>query len=373
MFKKTQQTINKLISDKLFNGAVIKITKNNQEIFHQEYGYNDLENNILMRKDNIFLLYSMSKPITVAAALILVQRNQLSINDSVQKFYPKFNKNITIKNLLTMTSGVTYFWDYSNASNQLKDIKQKIEKDNISLQEFCELMSEIDWELLPNEHWQYGLNLDILGGIIESITNQSFASFLDENIFKPLEMKDTAFYIVDESRHTIVYDMIANENHNMLRANRNWSWMLPNKVKIPNAAFGGHGIFSTTNDYAKFLNMLLTGKHQDKQILNTSLIKEMSSDQIFDLKGEFNEKSKFISDYTYGYGVRVRIKNELTPLTEVGEFAWDGALGSASIVDPKNQITVSFMVSSFPGSNRIVQKELFGAIYEDLRNNHTIK
>ncbi|PPE05010.1 hypothetical protein EELLY_v1c06980 [Entomoplasma ellychniae] len=372
IFNKTQKTINKLITEKVFHGAVIKIVKDNKELFFDAFGYNDFENNVIMKKDNIFSLYSMSKPITVVAALILQERKQLCLEENIQKYYPNFSKVITIKQLLTMTSGLTYFWDQNKSTLELQKIKKKIEEENITLQEFCQLVSKIELEYNPGQDWHYGLSLDILGGIIEKITNMKFQDFVLKEIAKPLKMNDTDFEINDLSRKTVVYASLLNETQNILKPNHNWSWMLAKHSLKTNAAFGGHGIFSTTDDYSKFLNSLLVSKHHNQHLISTASIKEMSSDQIGDLKTIFNQRSSFNSDYTYGYGVRVRLKNKNLPLTEIEEFGWDGALGSFGIVDPVNNITITFMISTFPGNNKLVRNWMWEAIYEDLRNSKII-
>lgn len=364
-WKNTESKINDFINNKLFNGIVIKITKDNQEVYFNNFGYSNLEENLLIKKDNIFALYSMTKPVTVVACLLLIQRGLLSLEDRINKFYSNFNSEITIKQLLNMTSGLTYFWNNSDSGKEIKDAFDKVENANITLQEFCEIVSHANVISKPGEQWHYGVSLDIIGGIIEKITNQSFSGFLKDNIFEPLNMKDTGFFIKDVNRKTEVYDFFKTMQGNKLILNKSFHFLMPFTDKQPLACLGGSGLFSTANDYSNFLNFLIDGKINGFQFLEKKLLDEMRSDQLKDKKETF--KWTFNKDYSYGYGVRVRLKNELFPLTEIGEFGWDGALGSAGLVDIKNKVTMTFLSSSYPGKNKIIQTELFDAVYKDLR------
>ncbi|ATZ21428.1 serine hydrolase domain-containing protein [Mesoplasma tabanidae] len=370
-WKNTTSKLTEFINKKLFNGLVIKITKDNKEIFFQNFGYSNYENKKAIKEDNIFALYSMTKPITVVACLLLIQRNQLSFEDSINKFYKEFDKQIKIKHLLNMTSGLTYFWNNSESGKEIKNAFDLVENENISLQKFCEKISKIKVISQPGSEWHYGVSLDIIGGVIEKVSNQKFEDFLEENLFSILEMKDTAFYVKDFKRKTDVYEFKKTIKGNELNLNKNFHFLMPFIDKQPLASLGGNGLFSTANDYAKFLNFLIDGKINGIQYLEIDLLDKMRNDQLKQIKDTF--KWTFNNDYSYGYGVRVRMKNELNPLTETGEFGWDGALGSAGLVDPKNNITMTFLSSSYPGNNKIIQTELFGAVYKDLRELDIIK
>ncbi|ATI73858.1 serine hydrolase domain-containing protein [Mesoplasma florum] len=370
-WKNTENKLNEFIDNKLFNGVVLKITNENKTIYFNSFGYSNLEEEVKMNNDNIFALYSMTKPITVIACLLLIQRGLLSFEDKICDFYSDFNEEIKIKHLLNMTSGLTYFWNNSESGKEIKDAFDLVENENISLQNFCEKISKAKVISKPGAEWHYGVSLDIIGGIIEKISNQGFNDFVNENILAPLEMQDTAFYIKDLNRKTQVYEFKKTIDGNKLVSNKDFHFLMPFTNKQPAASLGGSGLFSTADDYSKFLNFLIDGKINGIQYLESELLEEMRSDQLKDIKETF--KWTFNKDYSYGYGIRVRLRNELDPLTEIGEFGWDGALGSAGLVDPKNNITMTFLSSSYPGNNRIVQTELFGAVYKDLRELNIIK
>ncbi|ASZ08972.1 serine hydrolase [Mesoplasma chauliocola] len=370
-WKNVNLKINEFIDNRLFNGAIIKITKDNEEIYFNNFGYANIEEKKILKKDNIFALYSMSKPITVVACLLLMQRNLLTLEDPLNKYFPNFNSNIKIKHLLNMTSGLTYFWNNSDSGKQTKAAFDEVVEQNITLKEFCEKISLAPIISEPGKEWHYGVSLDILGGVIEKITNEKFSKFLQENIFDPLEMNDTAFYIKDLNRKTPVYEFTKTIDGNKLAINEDFHFLMPFSNEEPNACLGGSGLFSTANDYAKFLNFLIDGKIGEIQFLDFDLLEQMRTDHLINNKETF--KWSFNKDYSYGYGVRVRLKNELFPLTEIGEFGWDGALGSAGLVDIKNKITMTFLSSSYPGNNKIVQTELFDAVYKDLRGLKIIK
>ncbi|WP_244166535.1 serine hydrolase domain-containing protein [Mesoplasma tabanidae] len=358
--------IKEFISKGLYPGAVVKIDVDGVNLYHSSFGYNDIENMKPMSINQIFPIYSMTKPIVIIAALLLVQEKLISLDTKICNYYSKFNKKIKLKNLLNMTSGIPYSWNSKNYENELLKIEELIESDNFTLNEICEMISEIPIQIEPGEEWIYGMNIDILGGIIEKISGMSLSNFLKQKILIPLDMKDTDFKITDSNRKAIKYSYNVETSNRRLYRDEYYHYLMPKCFdKTPKCCLGGSGLFSTAEDYNKFLNFLLTGKIKGKQYLNKKWLNEMSTNQIPKLR---NQKIFDLNeDYRFGYGIRVRVKNENFPLTEIGEFGWGGILGTSSLVDPKNKIVMSFMVSVYPGNNSIVENELFYALYKDLK------
>ncbi|AGR40793.1 serine hydrolase domain-containing protein [Spiroplasma taiwanense] len=386
-FYNTNQKINELIEKKYFTGAVLKVAKHGEIIFENEYGINDVDKNTKMKDNLIFRAYSMTKPVTVVAALILVDRKIININDKVSKYLPEFEnvlvlkeqnsketentkKDLRIWNLLTMTSGITYAGNKNDTQLQTSFLLKEFHKKNngkyMNYETFIKLLSKIPLSFNPGENWRYGLSIDVLAAIIEKVSNKNFRDFVKEEIFDKLEMNDSDFYLKDKNREACVYNWTLNENDQVeLTKVENFNFFIQDYEKVPPMPMGGAGLFTTAKDYLNFLNFLIDGKDKKQnQLLSMNLIRDMSSNQLGDLKKNFiwtlNE------DYSYGYGVRVRIKNNLYPKTELGEFGWDGLLGSTGLVDPKNGITMCLMLSSKPGHNKLIESEFFEALYNDL-------
>ncbi|AUM62580.1 serine hydrolase domain-containing protein [Spiroplasma monobiae] len=364
MFENLERKINNLIEKNLYPGMVVKIDQDGKEIFHKAFGFNDIKKKIKMEKDTIFPIYSTTKLITVVGAFLLIQEGNLNIDESVSKFYPKFNNDITIRNLMNMTSGVTYNWNAEENKSAIISIEKLIEEDSLTIHEIIDKLSDIPTKIIPGSEWVYGMNTDILGGIIEKVSNLKLSDYLREKIFTPLKMFDTDFKINDLKRKAIKHNLFVNNEENILIPSYDFHWLMPEKLdEVPNCCLGGSGVFSTAKDYNKFLNFLLDGKIDGKVVLEKKYLNEITSNQISHLKDA--KVWDFNSDYSYGYSVRVRTKNELYPLTEIGEWGWDGILGNSTLVDPLRKLTMTLMVSVFPANNILIQTEIFEALYKD--------
>lgn len=370
-FNNVEQVITSFMDRKLFKGAVIRICKNKETIYSKSFGYNDQSNTVLLNGNEIFRAYSMTKPLTAFAVLLLVDKGLINLNDDISKYIPSFkDKNITIWNLLTMTSGITYSGNKSNTQIQIKSILDQWMKEKRDLEWLCDQLSQVELLFEPGKGWYYGLSLDIVSRIIEVVTNKTYRDFIKEEIFNKFEMFDSDFYLFDPKREANVFKWTFVNDKPNLELVKDFNFLIQDIYQLPVCPMAGAGLFTTADDYSKFLNVLLDGKFKDQQVISHSLLQEMKSDQLSknNLKQFF--KWNLNADYSYGFGVRVRIKNELYPLTEVGEFGWDGLLGSSGLVDSKNKITSTIMLSSYPGHNSTVESEFFDALYKDLRNNN---
>ncbi|QHX36345.1 serine hydrolase [Spiroplasma sp. BIUS-1] len=385
-FENTINKIKEIVDKKFFMGATLKINKDKQNIFSYNYGINDVEIKSEMNEDLIFRAYSMTKVITTVAFLILVDKKKVSLKDPLYKFFPEFKnmkviskedntkvvdceKEILMEHLLTMTSGFTYFGNRSLTQKLVTELLQKFKIKNnntfMNYEDFMKELSNIPLEFEPGTSWRYGLSLDVIAAVIEKISNQSFRDFVNENIFVPLEMNDSDFYLKDKSREAKVYEWTLVDDKNHLKKVEDFDFLIQEINKVPNMPMGGAGLFTTVKDYSNFLDFLLDGKdRKGNQLLSKEVLLEMTKDQIKELRKNFIWTTN--KDYSYGYGVRVRVENTLYPLTEVGEFGWDGLLGSTGLVDPKNKITMCLMLSSKPGHNKLIESEFFDALYKDL-------
>lgn len=383
-FKNSELKIQEIIDKNFFTGAVMEVWKDKQKIYSNSFGIDDIDSSAPMTEDKIFKAYSMSKPLTVLGFLKLVDKKLVDVNDLVSKYLPEYaelnvlddvtsktfskaSNQLTIFNLLTMTSGITYHGNKNETQILTGELLQSWSKQkNNNLRSFAKELSKIPLLFEPGTNWNYGLSIDIIGAIIEVISSKSLEQYMHDEIFEPLKMSDTGFMCFDKERLAKVYMWTFKEDGNVLKkASDNFHPFVENEFELSKTLFAGAGIYTTASDYSKFLNVLLDGKIIEGQVfISENLISEMRSEQLRELREYFNWNLN--EDYSYGYGVRVRTKNISYPITVEGEFGWDGMLGSTGLVDPINKLTMTLMVSSFPGHNKLIETEFFESFYKDV-------
>ena len=331
---------------KVFGSAYCVIQEDNV-IYKNCFGTTSVDNAEAVTENTLFRLASMTKPITAIATLILVDRGQLSLSDKVSDYLPEFkdihikhiinNKeedfgkvknDITIRHLLTHTSGV--------GSNDTKSQKMTDEdRKNIdnTVKYHCE--AGVDFE--PGTKQQYSGTgaFDVLVKIIEKITRTDYLTFLNSEIFEPCEMVNTTFAPTKEQWKQVI------AMHNKVDGKNSVAQMNENCVffSYPCTHYlGGAGLVSTLDDYAKFAKMLLNnGKTPKKQILTEETLRLLHT--------PFVSEEIMPSNERWGLGVRVIVREEYKTLP-VGSFGWSGAYGSHFWIDPTNKVAAVFMKNS---------------------------
>ena len=387
----------KHIEKGLCNGAEWKITSKNK-VYHDSVGFRDIDKQKKFNKDLFFRIWSMTKPIVSLATMQLVEKNYLSLNHTIDKFLPQFktikilNKNSndinetfssgnipTIKQLLLHTAGFTY-----NSNNNA--IGEEYEKNKIfhsgdrSLEEEIESISKLPLLFEPGTQWHYSVSIDILARILEIITKDKLINILKENIFNPLDMNATNFFIEEGQNKNLVDTYEFSKQYNKIqnlsldsRKLINYFYPLNNR----NYSRGGHGLFSTTEDYSKFAYMLIDGKNtKGKEIINLETLIRMRTNNldksVFPLEitsvNTIKDK-KYINDlegYGWGLGFRVLMKNsDNNPHGRIGEFGWSGYASTYFLVDPTNQISAVLMMQIIDGE-RILKQDFYDSIFRNL-------
>ena len=398
MFEKELNSLfETMILKNYFQGIQWSIKKDNIS-YAGKVGFMDLDNKDPIREDSIYRIWSMTKPIVAIATMILVERGQIDLEDPIESYLPQAkklkvlqNKNnnevlldlersIKIKDLLLHTAGFSY--------NFLNDpIGKEYEKNKIFHSENSLLKNEVEkiltFPLLyqPGKNWVYSVSIDVLAYIIEIITNKSISLFLEENIFKPLGMKDTFYFVEENKRHRIMSSYEYIQKSNELKKISYKSQTI-NNYGYPQGntqyARGGHGLFSTIYDYMKFANMLLSGegKNQEK-ILDTKYLKLVNQNYIkpdlFPLEinsmggNKFNDIPNDLLPYGWGLGFRVMINKEKNNnLGSLGEFGWSGAAATYFLVDPSKNITAVLMTQVLQ-ANPILKKLFYEFIYNNFK------
>lgn len=337
-------------------GVSLLVLKNGEELCHVREGYADIEAGKPLRRDSIFRLYSQSKPVTAAAAMILVDRGILDLMAPVDQYLPGFaNPRVveadgTIRpairtpwviELLGMTSGLCY--PDVDAAGQYAarvfdaDHAEIAAGGGMSTLEFCNRLGEQPLAFEPGTRWRYGTSADILGAVIEAATGKRFSDFLREELFEPLGMKDTAFWVPEEKRDRLVtcYRRVPGglEKFSSLHL------AVGQYDREPAFESGGAGLVSTLDDYAAFARMLMNGgKAEDRRILSEAAVRYMTTPQ---LSGSVR-KDVWDSLGGYNYSCLMRVcdhPGRAAMFTVKNEYGWDGWLGTYFANLPEQKIT----------------------------------
>lgn len=344
-------------------GVNCMVMQHGKELCYYEAGYRDKAAGKKMTRDTIFRLYSMTKPVTSAAVMILLQEGKIDLLDPVSRYLPGFKeqyvidkgivypvvKPMTIQNLLNMTSGLVYLGEGNAAEvrcGQLIDeIIAKLDTDQaLTTVEIANRVGQLPLAFQPGENWQYGLSADILGAIVEVVSGMRFGEFLEKRIFAPLGMNDTAFYVPQEKQDRLskVYralpEGLAEEHFSHLGIRNGMD-------RQPAYEAGGAGLASTIDDYAKFNQMLLhKGSYNGVQILTPHTVQFMTTAHVTAKQQRGVDTWESLAGYTYGNLMRILDRPEqAVGFGSKGEYGWDGWLGTYMMNDPAHELTFLMM------------------------------
>jgi CubicO group peptidase (beta-lactamase class C family) len=336
-------------------GSVVLISKNDKIIYHEAFGFSDIDNQIPMKTNSIFRIASQTKFITATAIMMLQERGELVITENVSKYIPEFketfvakksddgysiepaDREITIKDLLTHTSGVGYGFGIASKVWEEAGIQGFYLIDrNESIVETVKKIAKLPHEAHPGDQYVYGYSSDILGAVVEIVTGNSLDTFLKENLFDPLEMIDTSFYLPDSKKDRLTTVYIYSEDNGLKRAPYKGTFDSQGSHYIdgPKKSFsGGAGLLSTSSDYYNFLLMILNeGKYENLQILSRKSIEIMTKDNL----------TEGIFPYAgMGHGLGVQVVNnraKLSVLGSNGELIGGGAYRTEYWIDSQEDL-----------------------------------
>ncbi len=375
--------LQELVSSGFTAGVSAYVERGGQPIYRGMAGLADIGSGAPIRDDTIFRVFSMSKVITVVSALILFERGLYRMYDPISKFIPAFknprvyetgadgkpfarpaSREILIRDLFTMTSGIPYGGTASETEKQMQKVMRRGEKNGKTptTVEVAELVAKIPLEFDPSAHWKYGFSLDIIGALVCVLSGKTLGEFMREEILDPLGMTDTGFFVPDEKRARLASMYPAGPDGTIKP--------VPVGEPVPSAApafeSGGGGMTSTVSDYAAFTRMLLTGKTPSgRQILSRKTIDLMRADHLTPV-----QKTDYNWDTQHGYGYGLGVRTLLSPAVagcsgSVGEFGWDGYAGTWMCVDPTEDHIAVFMTQRAPGGH-VLSVPLFKAAFYSL-------
>ena len=377
--------VNSYISKGWINGVVTIVVKDGQVVQHKGYGYSDAASKKPMDKNSIFRIASQTKAIVSAGVLILYDEGKLSLNDPVSKYIPEFahetvldkfnaadtsyttvpaKRDITIKDLLTHTSGLDYpgiGGDNMKAIYAKAHIPSGLGEFKETLLDRMQALGKLPLAHQPGEKWTYGLNTDLLGCVIEVVSGMNLEDFLRKNIFEPLSMNDTWFNLPREKfdRLTTVYS--EDSLNHVIVWSKDYFGIDPDYPKFNKHYFsGGAGLSSTAYDYAVFLQMIMNGgNYNGKQILSRRTVDMMLSPQLdFSFNGTDN----------FGLGFEiVTDKGAAGGSRNKGSFAWGGFFGTTYWADPKEHLICLLMTQQTPDSHGEISTKFEQLVYASLK------
>ena len=353
---KMERCLRQAVDNREAAGLTLLIRKEGKDLCYASAGMADIASGKPVERDSIFRLYSQSKPITAAAAMILADRGLLDLQTEVDRYLPGFRNPLVIApdgkvsgtyrapwilELLGMTAGLSY--PDADAAGQAaarvfeeneKEIRQGGGMDTVT---FCNRLGEQPLAFMPGTGWRYSTCADVLGAVIEVVSGKRFGQFLQEEIFDPLGMKDTGFWVPEEKRDRLVTCYRRTEGG--LEPFSSLHLAVGQYDRGPAFESGGAGLVSTLDDYAAFGEMLMNGgEYQGKRILSRAAVEYMTSSQL--RENVRQQMWDSLGGYNYSCLMRVCDQPGACPLyAEKGEYGWDGWLGTYFINLPREGIT----------------------------------
>ena len=360
------------VDQKQIAGIVTILARHGKVVDYRSYGQRDMAAGAPMTKDVIFRDYSMTKPVTGVAMMILYEQGKWLPSDPISKYIPEFahlkvyngvdadGKPIlvdpihapTMRELMSHTAGFTYgFFGNTPVDKMYRDVQPL---NSANLQEFIDKMAKLPLLYQPGKGWTYSMSMDIEGYIVEKLSGQSLPDFMRDNIFKPLGMKDAAFFVPEDKRGRFSAVYTTGPNGELQLVGAGPSGRSTEYASQPTMPSGGGGMVSTAEDYYRFAQMMLNGGELDgKRILAPASVKLMTSNHVPAelLTGQFGIGQMVMRPgFGYGYNCAVVFDPPEANLPEgKGTFFWDGAAGTWFWVDPTNDVIFIGMIQRMLG------------------------
>ncbi|BAU55768.1 serine hydrolase domain-containing protein [Mucilaginibacter gotjawali] len=380
--------IDTLVQDYLdkgwIKGIVTLVVKDNQVVQYKGYGYADAETKKPMEKDAIFRIMSQTKGITSVGMMILYEHGKFLLDEPIADFIPEFRhpavidkfnaadttyttvpakREITFRDLLTHSSGIDYTDIGTKAGSAIyakAHIPSGLGYFDANLLDKMKILAKQPLMFQPGEKWQYGLNSDLLGCLIEVISGMSLDDFFAKNIFQPLGMKDTYFNVPASKAGRMATVYTEDSLQHVIKWNHTFRHIDPDYPLMKKHYFsGGAGLSGTAFDYAIFMQMLLNGGiYNGHRILSPRTIQMMTSSQLdFPFNG--------IDNFGLGFGIASAKSAARTARTE-GTFSWGGYYGTSYFADPNKHMVCLIMTQQSPNSHGDIIPKIEAIIYSSL-------
>ncbi|MCI2048477.1 MAG: beta-lactamase family protein [Lachnospiraceae bacterium] len=382
------KNLEEMTSGGVVAGASMLVWQDGCEQGYYQAGMADMEKQVRIGRDTIFRMYSMTKPITSTAVMMLAERGKIDFMQPVSDFLEGFRdqkycdgeelrpvtRPMRIKDLLDMTSGLSYGgMDDAGmrATTELLMQADRREKEGspMTTVEFANLLGQCPLSFDPGASFRYGLSADVLGAVVEIVSGMRYGDFLREKIFDPLEMDDSDFYVPEKKQHRLAQTYQYGKDGGLqLYAGNNLD--VQNRMKVrPSIEFGGAGLVSTIDDYMRFCRMLLAGgEWKGRHIISPTTVHRMSTGHLTPAQqAVFDRDLSHLAGYSYGNLMRtMHDPASSLALSSEGEFGWDGWLGTFMMVDPANDLTTVYMQQIVDAGMTTYTRRLKNIIYAAL-------
>jgi CubicO group peptidase (beta-lactamase class C family) len=362
-----EKAVKDLVDKKEYAGAVTLVARNGKIVEWEVVGLRDLANNKPMQKDTIVRIYSMTKPITTVAAMMLNEEGKFQLDDPVSKYLPELKglrvyvakdkteparREVTIRDLMRHTSGFTYGLFGDSPVDHIYLEKNVLDR-NTDLAQFVSKLGTLPLKYQPGTKFNYSVSTDVLGRLIEVVSGQTLDAFFAERIFKPLDMVDSGFFVPADKveRFAVNYgpDRTGATPLKVVDDPQKGSTYL----KSPKFLSGGGGLVSTARDYARFCQMMLNGGQlEGTRLLKAETVAEMTRNQLpaealpmaLPAPGAMPDKRM---GFGLGFGVRTN-GSASDPSAKTDEYFWGGYASTAFAISPKDQTVVISLAQFLP-------------------------
>ena len=377
--QKVDEIMNGLVRDRHIAGGVVMIARHGKVVFHEPYGLAHLEARRPIERDAIFRIYSMSKAITSAAALVLADEGKLDLTAPVSRYLPEFanlkvldggaerpaEHAMTVTDLFCHTSGITYG---SPAGNEIEKMFEVL--DVLDMQSDLSVMKaklgQMPLMFDPGQDWKYGASIDVLGHVVEAASGQPLDEFLHQRIFTPLGMADTGFYVPPDKQSRFAANYYSEGRGRLIIRDE------PTKslyLRKPGLLSGGGGLVGTATDYMRFLLMIEgNGQLQGTRVLSDGSVNLMTTNQLPEHAGWVTFGEDVRTGVGYGLGFSVTVEpHEANPHARQDEYGWGGAASTHYWVSPRDELIVVTMEQRMPYSPEteiLLKPVIYDAIVE---------
>ena len=374
-------------------GCQVMVARRGTAAYFKSFGDMDRERARPVQEDTIFRIYSMTKPITSIALMTLYEEGRFQLNDPVHRFLPAWRDHevwvrgegadmvtrppaspMTMRHVLSHTSGLTYGALLDADPHPVNGVYQELgvrRSDGETMTSFAEKLSRVPLRFDPGTRWLYSLATDVCGCLVEVISGQKFEDFLQQRIFEPLGMTDTAFWVPESkiNRFAANYQRAADKSLHLIDDPLTSSYLT-----APSFPSGGGGLVSTTTDYAKFCDMLrLRGSANGVEIIGSRTLALMTKNHILnsaDLRqtaiGSFSETA--YEGVGFGLGFATTLDEISSGNIGAGDYYWGGAASTIFWVDPVEDLYAVFMTQLMPSATFNFRGQLKNIIYGAIRD-----
>ena len=378
------------VDDGLLAGWTVVVSRRGRVVHLSHRGQRDLDAGLPVADDTIWRVYSMTKPVTSVAAMMLYEQGALELTDPVARFIPSFadvqvyrqgpalnpstvpaTEPVRVWHLLTHTSGLTYGFHHAHPVDEMYRLRgfDYSVPPGVDLASACDLLAGLPLLFQPGTEWNYGVSTDVLGRVVEVASGQPFATFLDEQVLGPLGMDETGWSVAEDDLGRLATLYMRGPDGGLVPN----TTLGDEATRPPLLHAGGAGLVSTAGDYHRFTQMLLRGGELDGvRLLGPRTVAFMTRNHLPDGKDLERFGRPIFAESTFrgvGFGLGFSTVVDVAAgkvLTSPGEYAWGGMASTAFYVDPVEEVTAMFFTQFLPSSTYPIRPRLRALVAQAL-------